>query len=425
MMSLRIDKVRLLDENGIGQTEHSVLVEGGRIASLDAGGQTADEVVDGRGQWLMPGLIDLCCNLREPGDNRKGNIATETRAAARGGFTTVCASPETVPVNDSGAVTGLIRGQAAERGVVRVLPIGAMTRGMHGELLSDMAALHGAGCVALSNGNQPVRDARILRRCMAYAATFDIPLFLRPENASLAADGCAHEGFIATRLGLPGIPEVAETAAVSELILLAEDTGVRLHLSQLSAARSVELVADARRRGLAVTADVAVHHLLFTEALLEGYDSRFHLRPPLRTEQDRAGLLQGVRDGTLSAIVSQHEPQDPEAKQAPFGETAPGLSSIELVLPLLQRLVDDGALAPEHLYRALCLGPSGILGQPRPVIAEGAVADLCLYDPSASWTVNDRGLLSQSKQTACSGEEVRGRVRLTLVDGRVAYRDPV
>ena len=293
-----------------------LLVRNGRIEAVGEQAQAAESAatLDAAGQVIAPGFIDLCCNLREPGNGQKGNIASETRAAAHGGFTTVCASPETSPVNDSGAVTNLILDSVASRGVVRVLPIGAITRGLDGDMLSDMAGLKAAGCVAVGNGSRGVRNARILRRCMAYAQTFGLTVMFSPENTALAADGYAHDGQVTTRLGLLGIPEVAETAAVMEMLLLAEETGVRLHLSQLSCARSVEMLAQARDRGVKVTADVAMHQLVFTESALAGFDSRFHVRPPLRGEADRQALVAGVRDGVIDAIVSQHQPHDSAAE---------------------------------------------------------------------------------------------------------------
>jgi len=386
--------------------------------------QTADREIDAGGALVSPGFIDLCCFLREPGDDQKGTLASETLAAAHGGFTTVCAAPESSPVNDSGAVTTLILERARKQGKARVLPIGALTRGLRGELLSDMAALARAGCVALSNGTYPAGNTRVLRRCMAYASTFGLTLFMRPENPALALDGCAHEGVVATRLGLPGIPEIAETIAVGELIMLAEDTGVRLHLSQLSTARSVDLVRAARERGLAVTADVAIHHLAFNENSLSDFDSRFHCRPPLRTEVDRQGLLRGVEEGVIDCIVSQHQPHDSAAKQAPFGETEPGLSTVESLLGLGLSLVAAGELSRERLLRALTLGPATVLDLVQPVLEPGAPADLCLFDPDGTWTPDVSTLLSAGKHAPLTGAPLPGRVMLTLSRGRIAYSDP-
>ncbi|WP_396622137.1 dihydroorotase family protein [Marinobacter sp. W-8] len=402
-----------------------LLVRNGRIEAVGAQAQAAEgaATLDAAGQVIAPGFIDLCCNLREPGNGQKGNIASETRAAAHGGFTTVCASPDTSPVNDSGAVTNLILDSVASRGVVRVLPIGAITRGLDGDMLSDMAGLKAAGCVAVGNGSRGVRNARILRRCMAYAQTFGLTVMFSPENTALAADGYAHDGQVTTRLGLLGIPEVAETAAVMEMLLLAEETGVRLHLSQLSCARSVEMLAQARDRGVKVTADVAMHQLVFTESALAGFDSRFHVRPPLRGESDRQALVAGVRDGVIDAIVSQHQPHDSAAKQAPLPATEPGLSSIESVLSLGLELVQNHELELPDLLRALTAGPAAVLGR-EVALTAGSAADLCLFDPDGHWQPSAATLLSAGRHAPVLERALPGEVKLTLVAGRTAWQAP-
>ncbi len=420
--SLKIINGRLFLPGSDEPTNASVHIVDGRISAIGeaADAASSNEVFDAAGGIVAPGLVDLCCNLREPGTGQKGNIASETRAAARGGFTTVCASPETSPVNDSGAVTHLIRDVAEARSPIRVLPLGAVTRGLEGELLSDMAGLSSAGCVALGNGRRGVRNARILRRCMAYAKTFGLTVMFSPENQALAADGYAHDGLVASRLGLLGIPEVAETASVMEMLLLAEETGVRLHLSQLSSARSVDMVADARRRGIGVTADVAMHQLLYTEDALAGFDSRFHVRPPLRAEADRQALLAGVRDGVIDAIVSQHQPHDSAAKQAPLGATEPGLSTIESTLSMGLMLVSRGELTLPALLRSLTAGPASILSRNASLEVD-AIADLCIFDPDATWTPGERTLVSVGHNAPVLDDAIPGVVKLTLCEGRVAW----
>lgn len=422
-MKRRIDNVRPVYEGELAEPT-SVLVSDDRVGLIgeEARVSDAEEVIDGSGQWLLPGLWDLNCQLREPGPDRKGSIATETRAAARGGFTTVCAMPDTSPINDSGAVTNLINDLSHRDGAVRVLPIGAMTRGLEGERLSDMVGLTGAGCVAVSNAGYPATSARILRRCMAYARTFDLLLYLQPENASLAAGGCAHDGAVAARLGLPGIPPVAETTAVNELLMLAEETGVRLHLGPLSCARSVELIREARTRDLPVTADVAIHHLVYTEERVNGYDGIFHCLPPLRSEMDRRALIAGVESGVIDAICSQHRPEDVAAKLAPFAETAPGLSCVETVLAMGLGLVQRGELSRRRLLQALTTGPARVLGRAAEPLTKGASADLCLFDPEHQWEVSAASLLSTGKNAPAMGEVLTGDASLTLVEGREVYR---
>jgi dihydroorotase len=290
-------------------------------------------------------------------------------------------------------------------------------------MLSDMAGLKAAGCVAVGNGSRGVRNARILRRCMAYAQTFGLTVMFSPENTALAADGYAHDGQVTTRLGLLGIPEVAETAAVMEMLLLAEETGVRLHLSQLSCARSVEMLAQARDRGVKVTADVAMHQLAFTESALAGFDSRFHVRPPLRGEADRQALVAGVRDGVIDAIVSQHQPHDSAAKQAPLPATEPGLSSIESVLSLGLELVQRNELELPDLLRALTAGPAAVLGR-EVALTAGAAADLCLFDPDGHWQPSAATLLSAGRHAPVLERALPGEVKLTLVAGRTAWQAP-
>lgn len=408
-------------------TNPGVLIKNGRIEAIGAevAAHSADETLVANDCIVSPGFIDLCCNLREPGNGQKGNIGSETRAAAHGGFTSVCAAPDTAPVNDSSAVTNLIRDLAAANARVRVLPIGAVTRGLEGELLSDMAGLKRAGCVALGNASAGVRNARILRRCMAYAQTFGLTLMFSPENQALAADGYAHDGLVTSRLGLLGIPEVAETTAVMEMILLAEETGVRLHLSQLSCARSVDMLAQARERGVRITADVAMHQLAFTEAALSDFDSRFHVRPPLRSENDRLALLAGVRDGIIDAIVSQHQPQESAAKQAPIAASEPGLSSIESVLSLGLERVAAGELSLPQLLRALTAGPANVLDCIEAGNAElnvGAVADLCIFNAGEHWHPGPDTLVSAGGHAPVLDRALPGVVRYTLVGGHKAWR---
>lgn len=422
-MSLRIDNIRVVRNGEPDSATCSVLVDEGRLVACGENLAGGDETLDGEGQWLLPGLIDLNCHLREPGPDRKGSIASETRAAARGGFTTVCAMPDTSPVNDSGAVTNLVRDLAASTGVVRVLPVGAMTRGLTGEQLSDMAGLSAAGCVALGNGGAVTANSRVLRRCMAYAHTFGLTLFIQPENAALSAEGCAHDGVLAARLGLPGIPVVAETTAVSELLLLAEETGVRLHLGPLSCGRSLELLETARQRGLAVTAEVAMHHLVHTDACIDGYDGTFHCCPPLRGESDRKALLAGVESGLIDGISSQHRPEDGAAKQAPFPETAPGLSTVESVLSLGLRLVQRGELSRQRLLNALTSGPAEVLGITPPSIESGQPADFCLLRPDDSWHVTPQTLLSAGKHAPALHEDLPGVVTRTFVEGICVYQE--
>ncbi|UZE96545.1 dihydroorotase [Alkalimarinus alittae] len=422
-MNIEIKSGRIVDPvNGKDEIQ-SLYVSEGKIVAIGKApeGFLADQVVDASGCVVSPGFIDLCAYLREPGYEYKGTVASETFAAAKGGFTAVCCPPQTLPVNDSEAVTHLILDLARRAGFSKVYPIGALTKGLKGQQLSEVYSLKRAGCVGVGNSGRPVADLNVMKRCCEYAKTHDMSVFVRPEDVSLASDGCVHEGAVATRLGLPGIPALAETVAVSQLILLAEETGAHLHMSQLTAAKSVELVADAKKRGIRITADVSAQHLLLTDVSVSGFDSRFHCLPPFRTEADRLALIEGVNSGVIDAICSQHQPHEAAAKQAPFAESEPGISSIETVLPLLLGLERAATLSMDVLIRSLSVGAANVLGVQGGSLAEGQNADICIFDPNKQWVVNDETIKSSGKSTPWKGEELQGLVKATLVDGCIVY----
>ncbi|SFX39141.1 dihydroorotase [Marinospirillum alkaliphilum] len=398
-------------------------VEEGRILALGKApaGFHAEQTLQAEGLLVCPGFIDLSCHLREPGPSYKGNIVSETRAALAGGFTSVCARPDTQPPLDSAAVLRVVREKAQTAGQARVLPLGALTQNLEGQLLANMAALQGAGCVAVTNVRRPVQDNLILRRCLEYAATFDLLVIFYPEDPSLAAGGCAHEGALASQLGLTGIPETAETLAVSRDLLLIEQTGIRAHFSHLSTARAVELVREAQLRGLPVTADVALSHLLFTDATLEAFDSNYQVQPPLRSEADRMGLLRGLKEGVLTAVSSGHLPHEKAAKMAPFAAAEPGMSSLEVVVPQLLQLVADGWFGLDVLVDRLALGPAELLGLESGALLPGYAADITLIDPEASWQLDEQSCCSAGHNTPFWQQPLKGRVVATLVDGDVRY----
>lgn len=424
-MKIRIENARLFDPQTGRAHVTDLLIAQGKIASIGGGkSPAAERVFNAQEALLVPGFIDLACHLRDGSEGADSSLAIETQAAAKGGFTTLCRIPDSDPLNDTAAVTSLVRGTAQRTSRVRILPIGAVTRGLGGEQLSDMAGLQQAGCVALSNGQQGFASSRVIRRCMAYAQTFGVTLMLQPENKALSGDGCVHEGLLATRLGLPGIPHAAETTAVSELILLAEDAGARLHLSQISCARSLDLIRAAKQRGQCVTADVAITSLVLNESAIGAFDSRFHLRPPLRTEADRCALVAGVSDGTISAISSQHRPLDNAAKKAPFAQAAVGLSTIESVLSLGLLLVERGELSLQQLVSCLTLGPAEVLSLPVPQLVEGAAADLCVFSATQHWRAQADQLLSAGKWVPMADQDLPGRVLLTFCAGALVYAAP-
>jgi len=380
-----------------------------------------DRVLDATGQVVCPGLVDLCARLREPGQEHKGSIASETAAAVAAGITTLCCPPDTWPVIDTPAVAQLITQTAERAGRARVVPAGALTQGLVGEQISEMAALRQAGCAVMSQADRPILNTLVLRRALEYAATFGLTVFMRPENPYLRDNGCAHEGRVSTRLGLPGIPAAAETVALARDLALAEQTGARVHFRGLSCGRAVEMLADAQGRGLAVSADVSAHQLILTEDDLEGFNSQCHLNPPLRTRADRDALRDAVRAGLVSAVCSDHQPHEADAKLAPFPGTEAGMAALETLLPLMLRLVAKELLDLPTAIARLTRGPAAILGLPLGDLAPGRAADVCVFDPQASWRVGPSTWLSQGLNTPFMGGKMKGQVRWTLVGGRLVH----
>ena len=396
----------------------------GRIAAIgDAPeGFIADEEIDASDQIVCPGLIDLSAHLREPGHTQKGTIASETAAAAAGGITTLVASPNTHPVVDSTAVAELIQDRASDAGMSRVLPMGALTQGLKGEQLAPLHALASAGCIGFTNARQPIDSSLVLTRTLEYAATHDLLVVFQAQDRALAAGGCMHEGTTSTRLGLNGIPAVAETIEVSRCLLLVEETGVRAHFGQLSNAQSVLLIQQAKERGLNVTADVAIHNLLLTDDNIDGFNSLFHVIPPLRSQLDRAGLRQGIVTDTINAICSDHQPQDAIAKEAPFAATEPGISGLETLLPLSLMMVEQQLIELPQLIEKLTCGPARVLGIEAGTLEPGTDADICVFDPNRPWTVTQNTLKSRGKNTPFINCELKGRVTMTILDGKPVYR---
>jgi len=382
----------------------------------------AELVIDAEGQVVCPGLIDLGVHLREPGYEHKATIASETRAAARGGITTLICMPDTDPVIDTPAVWELIRRRAKACGHARVLAMGALTQQLDGEQLAEMAALQKAGCVAVTNGRNRLANTLVARRAMEYASTFDLPVMLCSEDPHLKASGCVHEGAIATRLGLPGIPSAAETVAVARDLALTEHTGSRSHFHTLSTARAMEMITQARRGDRRISADVAIHQLFLLESDVDGFRAECHVDPPLRTLADRAGLRRSLAEGDIEVICSDHQPHEADAKCKPFPSTAPGISGLETLLPLALKLVEEGVLDLPQVIARLTTGPARVLGLPLGHLTPGASADLCIFDPATVWEFRAEEMLSAGRNTPFHGWEFRGRVTHTLFEGRITYR---
>jgi dihydroorotase len=405
MTRWRITAGRVIDPAGGIDRVTDLFIADGRIVALDNApeGFTADRVLEVPGQVVCPGLIDLSASLREPGFEHKASIASEAAAAAASGITTLCCPPDTDPVIDTPAVVDLISHRAEAVGLVRVRPLGALTQGLGGERLSEMAALKAAGCVGVTNLLWPIRDTQLLRHAMAYAATFDLTVFLHPDEPWLRGAGCIHEGQVSARLGMTGIPEVSETVAVARDLALIAHTGVRAHFCRLSTAAGVGLVAAARADGLPVTADVCAHQLHLTEIDVSDFDSAFHVLPPLRA------------DGTLDAVCSDHQPHEAEAKLAPLPETEPGISGLETLLPLTLRLVDDGLVGLPDALARLTSGPAAVLGSEAGTLQPGRAADVCIFDPDRPWH------LDPGRNTPFAGWGFAPRVTHTLLGGELVH----
>ena len=395
----------------------------GRVVALGAApeGFTPDITIDAVDHVVCPGLIDICARLREPGQEQKATIESESLAAASGGITTLCCPPDTTPIIDTPAVTEFIRLRAEAAGHARIVTLGALTQALAGEHLSEMAALRQAGCVGVSNALQPMINPLVQRRALEYAATFDLTVFLYPNDHWLANNGCAHEGKVATRLGLRGIPEAAETAAVARDLALIEQTGVRAHFCRLTTGRAVRMLARAQFDGAPVTADVAMPYLYLTEMDISDFDTDCHLIPPLRTLEDRQQLRDALQQGTITAVCSDHQPHEADAKLGPFPATEPGISGLDSLLSLGLRLVDENALELPDLIQRLTTGPADILGLPYGNLGIGMTADVCIFDPADSWQLDNTTMRSHGHNTPFAGWEMPGRVTHTLLAGKLVY----
>jgi len=422
-MKIRIKNGRVIDPASQLDARHDLFISNGKIVAIGEQPDdfNAEQTIDASGLIVSPGLVDLSVRLREPGQEHMATILSETSAAAAGGVTTLCVPPDTDPVIDNPAVVELIEDRAKKSAQAMVLTTGAMTQNLQSELLAEMARLKAAGCVAISNGLSAIKNSVVLQRAMAYAATLDMTLFLNAADPYLQSQGCVHEGSVSSRLGLDGIPESAETIAVSRDLILIEQTGVRAHFHNLSSGKAVKLIRDAQSRGLPVTADVSAHHLHLSEHDLGNYDALSHVLPPFRSIRDREQLQQGVRDGVIAAISSHHQPLDKDDKLGPFAETQPGISGLETLLPLTMKLVEDDEIELHRALAALTCNPADILGVDAGQIKVGATADICLIDPDSEYECQPLNFISAGKNSPFEGWLFNHQVSHTLFQGRLVF----
>lgn len=424
-MKIHIRNGRVIDPESGLDAVRDVFIAAGRIVAL---GETpadfhANQTLEADGLVVCPGLIDLSVRLREPGHEHRATLESEMHAAAAGGVTALACPPDTDPPLDEPGLIDMLKFRARNMPGPRVYPVGALTWKLKGERLTEMAELAEAGCIAFSQADAVLENTEVLLRALEYAKTFDLPVWLRPQDAWIGRGGVAHDGVVASRLGLPAIPVPAETVALATILLLVRETGARVHLCRLSTRAGVDMLRRARHDGLPVTADVGIHHVHLSEMDTLDFNSHCRLIPPLRSLRDRDALRQGLLDGTIDAICSDHAPVDDDMKERPFQESDPGATGVELLLPLTLKWAEEAGLPLARALAWLTQHPSRVLHAQGGRIALGGPADLCLFDPAARWKVSHASLYSLGKNSPFLGMEMTGRVRYTVIDGHVDYRD--
>lgn len=422
-MKIHIRNGRLIDPASKTDKLLDLFIAAGRIVGVGntPHGFEANSVLDATGCIVCPGLVDLAARLREPGFEYKATLESEMAAAAAGGVTRLACPPDTDPVLDEPGLVEMLTHRARLPEFAHVHPVGALTMQLEGKALTEMAELNEAGCVAFGQANRAIVDTQVLLRAMQYASTFSFPVWLQAQDPFLARNGVAHDGEVAGRLGLTGIPVAAETIALTTILQLARETGAQVHLTRISSAAGLEIIAAARRSGIAVSCDVSAHHLHLCERDIGNFDSHARLAPPLRAEADRAALRRGLADGTINALCSDHTPVDDDAKQMPFDDAEAGATGLELLLPLTLKWAAEMKVALPQALAKVTSEPARILGIEAGTLSPGAPADICVFDPQASFQVSRESLRSQGKNTPFLGMQLPGRVRYTLIDGHLAY----
>lgn len=422
-MKIEINNGRVVDTSQALDGVQSLYLADGKIAGIGKApdGWKADKVLDAAGKTICAGLVDLCARLREPGLEHKATLESELLAAIAGGVTSLVCPPDTDPVLDEPGLVEMLKRRAMTIDQAHAYPLGALTPGLRGTALTEMVELTEAGCIGFTNADKPIVDTTVLYRALQYAATYGYTVWLRPEDAYLGKGGIAHDGEVASRLGLAGVPVSAETVAIATILTLMRDTGARVHLCRLSSRLGVDLVRAAKAEGLPISCDVGIHHLLLTDRDIGHFDSQYRFTPPLRSPTDRDSLARGVLDGTIDAICSDHTPVDDDAKNVPFGEAEPGATGLELLLSLVLKWAEQTSTPVPVALEKVTSKPARLMGLPGGVLAIGAPADLCLFDPVAFWAVTRETLRSQGKNSPYLRREMQARVTTTIVGGRVVY----
>ena len=427
-MKLHIRHGHLIDPaNGI-DAPADVFIADGKVVAIGTGpaGFDADQQLDATGLTVAPGLVDLSARLREPGYEYKATLESEMQAALQGGVTSLICPPDTDPVLDEPGLVEMLKHRARSLNQSHVYPLGALTMGLKGLALTEMAELTEAGCIGFAQADQPILDTTVLLRALQYAQTFGYTVWLRAQDAHLGRDGIAHSGPLASRLGLSGVPVMSETIALQTIFELIRATEARVHICRLSSAAGIALLRSAKKEGLPVTCDVGAHYIHLTDNDIGFFDSNARLSPPLRSQRDRDAIRNGLLDGTIDAICSDHTPVDDDEKLLPFGEASPGATGLELLLSLALKWAEE-SVPSKALRQSLAIAlvtahPARVAGLGCGQLAVGSVADVCVFDPTARWKVDARVLASQGKHTPFLGYELAGRVMATVVDGRLAYQ---
>jgi dihydroorotase len=423
-MKLHIQHGRVIDPANNIDGLQDVFINDGRIVAVGTAPAefVADKVIDATGQIVVPGIVDLSARLREPGYEHKATLESELSAAMHGGVTSLVCPPDTDPILDEPGVVEMLKRRASLLNQAHVYPLGALTVGLKGKALTEMAELTEAGCVGFTQTDEPITDTTVLLSALQYAKTFDYTVWLRPQDPHLGRFGVAHSGPAASRLGLSGVPVMSETIALYTIFELVRATGARVHLCRLSSAAALDLVREAKREGLPVTCDVGVHYLHLSEMDIGYFDSNARVSPPFRSQRDRDAIRAAVLDGTVDAVCSDHTPVDDDEKLLPFGEASPGATGLELLLPLILKWAEESAQGNlSQGIRKVTVDAAKIAGLPAGDLSVGSVADVCVFNPSAAWKVDAAALASQGKHTPFLGYELTGQVSTTIVAGQVSF----